>query len=291
MFKYLAQIWRSKDLRNKILFTIGGLIIFRITTQISIPGANLTAIRSIFQQNSFLGIFSALTGGSAENFSIVLMGVSPYINASIIIQLLTVIIPKLEAMSKEGEQGQKTLNKYTRWLTLPLAFLQSYGTILLLNSQSQIPIIDNIKDPSVIIPVMLTITAGTLWLMWLGEIITEKGMARNIFNNLYKYRCRNAADSRPKFISRTNGSFGNCPFNKQLTFHHNFVGYNRACDGSGTKNTYNVCGSSVPGTRRTVNVARTHKSSGHDPYYLCGFSCKFSGAFIPISDQSKSGMA
>ena len=107
MFKYLAQIWRSKDLRNKILFTIGGLIIFRITTQISIPGANLTAIRSIFQQNSFLGIFSALTGGSAENFSIVLMGVSPYINASIIIQLLTVIIPKLEAMSKEGEQGQK----------------------------------------------------------------------------------------------------------------------------------------------------------------------------------------
>lgn len=180
MFKYLAQIWRSKDLRNKILFTIGGLIIFRLTTQISIPGANLTAIRSIFQQNSFLGIFSALTGGSAENFSIVLMGVSPYINASIIIQLLTVIIPKLEAMSKEGEQGQKTLNKYTRWLTLPLAFLQSYGTILLLNSQSQIPIIDNINDPRVIIPVMLTITAGTLWLMWLGEIITEKGIGNGI---------------------------------------------------------------------------------------------------------------
>lgn len=180
MFKYLAQIWRSKDLRNKILFTVGALILFRLTTQISIPGANLESLRMIFQRNSFFGIFSALTGGSAENFSIVMMGVSPYINASIIIQLLTVIIPKLEALSKEGEHGQKTLNKYTRWLSLPLAFLQSYGTILLLNSQAQNPIIDNIHDPKVILPVMLIITTGTLWLMWLGEIITEKGIGNGI---------------------------------------------------------------------------------------------------------------
>lgn len=180
MFTYLSQIWRSKDLRNKILFTIGALVLFRLTTQVSIPGANLAAIRSIFQQNSFFGIFSALTGGSAENFSIVMMGVSPYINASIILQLLTVIVPKLEALSKEGQQGQKTINKYTRWLTIPLALLQSYGTILLLNSQSQIPIIDNIRDPNVILPVMLTITTGTIWLMWLGEIITEKGIGNGV---------------------------------------------------------------------------------------------------------------
>lgn len=180
MFRYFSQIWRSKDLRNKILFTLGALIVFRITTQISIPGANIDAIRAIFQQNSFFGIFSALTGGSAENFSVVLMGVSPYINASIIIQLLTVIIPKWEALSKEGEQGQKTLNKYTRWLTIPLAFLQSYGTILLLNSQSQVPILDSLKDPKIILPVMLTITTGTIWLMWLGEIITERGIGNGI---------------------------------------------------------------------------------------------------------------
>ena len=109
-----------------------------------------------------------------------MMGVSPYINASIIIQLLAVIVPKLEALSKEGEQGQKTLNKYTRWLSLPLAFLQSYGTILLLNSQAQNPIIDNINDPKVILPVMLIITTGTLWLMWLGEVITEKGIGNGI---------------------------------------------------------------------------------------------------------------
>ncbi|PJC36605.1 preprotein translocase subunit SecY [Candidatus Peregrinibacteria bacterium CG_4_9_14_0_2_um_filter_53_11] len=178
--KYLSQIWRSRDLRNKILFTIGALLVFRLTTQISIPGANLDAIRAIFQQNNLLGIFSALTGGSAENFSIVLMGVSPYINASIIVQLLTVIIPKLEALSKEGEQGQKRINKYTRWLTLPLAVLQSYGMIILLNSQSQIPIVDNITDPTVILPIMLTITTGTVFLMWLGEIITEKGIGNGI---------------------------------------------------------------------------------------------------------------
>ncbi|MBI5413709.1 preprotein translocase subunit SecY [Candidatus Peregrinibacteria bacterium] len=180
MFKYLSQIWRSKDLRNKILFTVGAVIVFRIATQVSIPGANREALRSIFEQNSFFGIFSALTGGSAENFSIVLMGLSPYINASIIIQLLTVIIPKWEALSKEGEQGQKTMNKYTRWLAVPLSFLQSYGTILLLNSQSQVPILENIKDPQVLLPVMLTVTAGTMWLMWLGEIITEKGIGNGI---------------------------------------------------------------------------------------------------------------
>lgn len=181
MLKFLSQIWRSKDLRNKILFTIGAVVVFRITTQISIPGANMDSIRAIFQNsNGLLGMLSALTGGSAENFSIVMMGVSPYINASIIVQLLAVIIPKLEALSKEGEQGQKVLNKYTRWLSLPLAFLQSYGTILVLNSQSGTPIIDNIQDPKILLPIMLTITTGTIWLMWLGEIITERGIGNGI---------------------------------------------------------------------------------------------------------------
>lgn len=180
MFKKISQVFQSKDLRNKIFFTIGALILFRLTTQVSIPGANLDAIRVLFSQNNLLGVFSALTGGSAENFSVVLMGVSPYINASIIIQLLTVIIPKWESLSKEGQEGQKTLNKYTRWLTVPLALLQSYGTILLLNSQSQIPIVDNIGDPTVILPIMLTVTAGTVWLMWLGEIITERGIGNGI---------------------------------------------------------------------------------------------------------------
>lgn len=180
MLKYLAQIWNSKDLREKILFTLFIILVFRLVGQISIPNANLEAIKALFQQNQLLGAFSLLTGGSAENFSIILMGLSPYINASIIVQLLTVISPKLEALSKEGEQGQKKLSQYTRWLTIPLALLQSYGMIVLLNSRSQVPIVQNIGEPSVIIPIMITITAGSIFLMWLGELITARGIGNGI---------------------------------------------------------------------------------------------------------------
>jgi len=180
MFKQIQQIWNSKDIRNKILFTLFILLIVRLLAQISIPGANVEVIRGIFQKNQLLGAFSLLTGGSAENFSIILMGLSPYINASIIIQLLTVIVPSLENMSKEGEQGRRKLNQYTRWLSLPIGFIQSYGMIALLNSQSQVPIITNITSPTVILPIMLTITTGTVLMMWLGELITEKGMGNGI---------------------------------------------------------------------------------------------------------------
>ena len=180
MFKQIQQIWNSKDIRNKILFTLFILLIVRLLAQISIPGADVEVIRGIFQKNQLLGAFSLLTGGSAENFSIILMGLSPYINASIIIQLLTVIVPSLENMSKEGEQGRRKLNQYTRWLSLPIGFIQSYGMIALLNSQSQVPIITNITSPTVILPIMFTITTGTVLMMWLGELITEKGMGNGI---------------------------------------------------------------------------------------------------------------
>ena len=121
----LVQIFKNQGLRKKILFTIAIIVAYRFLAQISIPGIDLVALKSIFEQNEYLSLFSLLTGGSAENFSIVLMGLGPYINASIIVQLLTVIWPKLEEMSKEGETGRKKLNAITRWLTLPLAFLQS----------------------------------------------------------------------------------------------------------------------------------------------------------------------
>jgi preprotein translocase subunit SecY len=177
---YLRQIWNSKDLRKKILFTLFIILIFRVLAQISIPGANLESIKLIFQKNQLLGMFSMLTGGSAENFSIVMMGLAPYINASIIIQLLTVIIPQLESLSKEGEQGRRTINKYTRWLTVPIAFLQSYGMIVLINSQSPVPIVENIQQASVILPIMLTVTTGSILLMWLGELISEKGIGNGV---------------------------------------------------------------------------------------------------------------
>ncbi len=180
MFKYLSQLWSSEDLRKKILFTVGILVIYRVLAHITVPGANIESLQAISSQNDLLSVFSLLTGGSTENFSIVLMGISPYINASIIIQLLTVIVPKLETLSKEGEAGRRKLNTYTRWLTLPLAVLQSYGMIILMNTlYATVPIVDT-SSLTVMIPVMLTITAGTLLLVWLGEQITEKGIGNGI---------------------------------------------------------------------------------------------------------------
>lgn len=180
MFKYLSQIWHSKDLRNKILFTIGILVIYRLITQISIPNVNLEALSLVFERNKLLGAFSVLTGGSAENFSIVLMGLSPYINASIILQLMTVISPRLESISKEGEEGRRKINQYTRWLTFPLCLLQSYGMIRLLNASSPVPIIENLSDPWVLLPIMVTISTGTVLIMWLGELISERGIGNGI---------------------------------------------------------------------------------------------------------------
>lgn len=180
MFKYLSQIWSSADLRKKILFTIGMLVIYRVLAHITVPGANIQALQALSSQNDLLSVFSLLTGGSTENFSIVLMGISPYINASIIIQLLSVVVPKLEALSKEGEAGRRKLNAYTRWLTLPLAFLQSYGMIILMNNlYAQLSIVDT-SSFAVMIPVMLTVTAGTLLLVWIGEQISEKGIGNGI---------------------------------------------------------------------------------------------------------------
>ena len=144
----LKKVLQTKSLLNKILFSLAIIILYRLLAQISIPIDNLAALKDIFNNNPLLNIFSTLTGGSAENFSIVLMGLSPYINASIIVQLLTVIIPKFEELSKEGDTGRQKLNSITRWLTFPLAFLQSYGMIALLNSQSPVPIINNISSKS-----------------------------------------------------------------------------------------------------------------------------------------------
>lgn len=176
MFNVLKQLWHSKDLRRKILFTLGLILVYRLMTHITIPGINTQALQYVFDRNALLGTFSLLTGGSAQHFSIALMGLSPYINASIIIQLLTVIVPRLEEISKEGDQGRKRLNRYTRFLALPLAFLQSYGMILLINSQAQVEIIQNIDSWSVLLPIMFAVSVGTIVLMWLGEVISEKGI-------------------------------------------------------------------------------------------------------------------
>ena len=181
LFQKLHQIWTTKQLRDRILFTILILIIFRLAAHVTIPGADIKAIRAVIDtpnQGSILSVFSLLTGGAMENFSIVLMGLTPYINASIIMQLLAVIVPSLENLKKEGESGQKKISQYTRMLTVPLAFVQSYGMMLLINRFSPMPIIDT--DIASMLPMMVTVTAGTMFLMWLGELVTEKGIGNGI---------------------------------------------------------------------------------------------------------------
>lgn len=180
MFQYLRQIWHTKDLRRRILITASLLVIYRVISHLPIPGADPFALRTYLEGQGgggLLGVFASLTGGAVNNFSIALLGLSPYINASIIIQLCTVIFPKLEALSKEGQQGQQQLNRYTRWLSLPLAFLQSYGFLLLIN-RGGTELIDT-SFPGVLLP-MLYVTAGSIFIMWLGELITEKGIGNGI---------------------------------------------------------------------------------------------------------------
>lgn len=179
IFSTIASVFHLPALRNKILFTLGAIFIYRFVTHIPVPGADTKAMLDLFNSNQILGAFSLLTGGGMRNFSIVLMGLSPYINSSIIIQLMTVISPRLEALSKEGEQGRQTINRYTRWLSYPLAIMQSYGFILLLNSASSSPIIPDTSFQG-LLPIMLVVSAGTIFLMWLGEIMTEKGIGNGI---------------------------------------------------------------------------------------------------------------
>ena len=182
MLTYLKQLWQSDDLRKRIVFTLAMLFVYRVVSHITIPGAD-RAVLAQFATNGAasgpLGIFAALTGGAIQNFSIALLGLSPYINASIILQLCTVIFPQLEALSKEGVQGQQKINTYTRWLSIVLAFMQSYGFILLLNRGSSGGNIVPTTFPEVLLP-MLFVSVGCVFVMWIGELITEKGIGNGI---------------------------------------------------------------------------------------------------------------
>ena len=176
MWQTIVQFFKHKDLRVRILWTLLLLVLFRIISHIPIPGVDLTKLQDFFAQNQFLGIMDIFSGGSLSNFSIALMGVAPYINASIILQLLTLVFPKLEALSKEGEQGRQKINQYTRMLTVPLAILQSIGMYALLRSQGIISTLSTVD----IISFVATMTAGTMLLVWLGELISEKHIGNGI---------------------------------------------------------------------------------------------------------------
>lgn len=172
----LKKILEYKDLRNKILVAFFLLVVTRILAHIPLPNVNLELLRSFFAENQVFGFLNMFSGGTMSNFSIILMGVGPYITASIVFQLLAMIFPALEQMQKEGEAGRQKINQYTRLATIPLAAIQAYSMLLLLRNQGIIPA----WTISELIFMLITVIAGTVLLMWIGEVISEKGIGNGI---------------------------------------------------------------------------------------------------------------
>ncbi len=177
MFDKIIQIWKIKDLRNSILFVLLMLVIFRLAAHIPIPGVDTTDLKNFFSNNPVLGFVNVFAGGGMENFSIIMMGIAPYITSSIIFQLLAMIIPKLEEMQKE-ESGRAKINMWTRYATVPLAAMQAFGMLSLLRQSKAISI--NSFSGFDFICMIVTITAGTIFLMWIGELISEKKVGNGI---------------------------------------------------------------------------------------------------------------
>jgi len=170
----LQAAWKIEELRRKLLFTLALLFVFRLGAHIPVPGVDARVFADLVASNTLFGFFDVISGGAFKNFSIFAMSITPYINASIIMQLLTVVIPHLERLSKEGEEGRKKITQYVRYLTIVLAFLQAIGTTAALRQAMGHPTVWTY------LLVAITLTAGTALLMWLGEQITEKGLGNGI---------------------------------------------------------------------------------------------------------------
>ena len=174
MLAALANIFRITELRQKVIFTLAMFIVFRAGTHIPVPGVNASVIEQLFRSGNLFGLLDMFSGGALSKFSIFAMSITPYINASIILQLLKVVVPTLEQWSKEGEEGYKKTTKLTRMLTVALAFMQACGMAYGLRMA--------INNPGIgsILLIALTLTAGTVFLMWIGEQMTARGVGNGI---------------------------------------------------------------------------------------------------------------
>lgn len=169
----IVQLFKRPELRNKVLFILGLLFVYRLLANIPIPGIDTSQLRNFFANNQFFGLLSAFTGGSLSQLSIAMLGLGPYITGSIIMQLLTMIFPKLEQMYKyEGEAGRMKFNQYSRYITVPLAALQGYSFLFLLQRQNVLQAF----SPLEWVTAVSVIVAGSIFLMWLGELISEKNL-------------------------------------------------------------------------------------------------------------------
>ena len=174
MLAALANVLRVPELRRRVIFTLVMFAVFRLGTHIPVPGVNAAMIEQLFNNGNLFGLLDLFSGGALSKFSIFAMSITPYINASIILQLLKVVIPTLEEWSKEGQEGYKKINKVTRYLTVVLAAVQGFGMAFGLRSA--------INNPNVfsVLMIVVSLTAGTCLLMWIGEEITQKGIGNGI---------------------------------------------------------------------------------------------------------------
>jgi preprotein translocase subunit SecY len=179
VFESLLNAFRAPDIRRRILFVLGILIVYRMLAQVPLPGIDREALAAFFQNNAAFGIIDLFAGGGLSAMSIVGLAMNPYINASIIMQLMTGVIPSLQALSKEGEYGRQKLNQYTRYLTVPMALLQAFGILSALAAQDVIIGDFGLGNAQSWVQ-MITLTSGAIVLMWLGELITEKGIGNGI---------------------------------------------------------------------------------------------------------------
>ncbi len=179
MFESLLNAFRAPDIRRRILYVLGLLIVFRLLAAVPVPGIDRQQLADFVSGNTLVGLLDLFSGGGLSNFSVVALGMNPYINSSIIMQLMSGVVPSLQALSRECEYGRNKINQYTRYLTVPMAVLQSYGVLALLNSQRVLTGTFDLASFTTLTQ-MATLTAGAIALMWVGELITERGIGNGI---------------------------------------------------------------------------------------------------------------
>ena len=179
LIQSMIDALRVPDLRAKILFTLAMLVIFRFVAHVPVPGVDVGALGRAFEQNALLGFLDLFSGGALANLSVAALGVYPYITSSIVMQILTPVIPSLKALSQEGDYGRQRINQITHWLTVPIAVLQAWGQLTLLRQSGVLPGVDFGLNLGTI-AIIVSMVAGTMFLVWLGELITEKGLGNGI---------------------------------------------------------------------------------------------------------------
>ncbi len=176
LLQAMIDAFRLPDLRRRILLTFGMLVVFRVIAHVPLPGVDPEALAGLFQRNAMLGMLDMFSGGAMRNFSVAAMGVYPYITASIIMTLMTPVIPQLQMIAQEGEAGRNRINRFTHWLTVPLAGIAGYGQLVLLQREGVVASVDALPTMAMV----LAMIAGTMFLVWLGELITEYGIGNGI---------------------------------------------------------------------------------------------------------------